>query len=91
MITEMQFATPRETFFEFYECWIRYTVEFLSANGENLDTWELTAYGKAPSTRFGSRSDGLNRAVGAALRDIGAKLATGLPQRRVIQTITPTP
>ncbi|MDP6184025.1 MAG: hypothetical protein QF609_09420 [Gammaproteobacteria bacterium] len=77
-IREMQFATPDETFFDFYEAWIQYDIDMLRPDGSSIDAWKITAYGKSPKRRFVGRSDGLNSAIGLALRDVGAKLSTGM-------------
>ncbi len=84
-ISEMQFATPAETSFEFYEAWIRYAIVFVDASGEKLDEWTITAYGKAPKRRFSLRADGIDEAIGLALRDAGAKLSTELPAHPLVQ------
>jgi hypothetical protein len=86
-IVEIQFATPRETFFDSYEAWIRYDIDMRAADGRSIDHWEITAYGKAPKTRFGTRKDGLNDAIGLALRDAGAKLSTGMRDQSVIKRL----
>lgn len=84
-IVEMQFATPEETFFDFYEAWIRYDIGLFTADGGTTGNWVITAYGKAQKTRFGGRAAGLNDAIGLALRDAGAKLATGMVDQPFIK------
>lgn len=84
-IVEMQFATPGETGFEFFEAWIHYRITLLNRDGTQDDRWEIAAYGKAPVKRFMARTDGLNEAIRFALRDVGAKLSTGLPERALIE------
>ncbi len=86
-INEMQFGTPEETFFDFYEAWIRYDIGMLAPDGTFLDNWEMVTYGKSTPTRFTSRTTGLNDAIALALRDAGAKLATGLPKQPVINRL----
>ncbi len=86
-IKEMQFGTPEETFFDFYEAWIRYDIGMLAPDGTSLDNWEMVTYGKSTPTRFTSRKTGLNDAIALALRDAGAKLATGLPKQPVIKRL----
>jgi len=80
-IVEMQFATPDETGFDIYEAWVQYRIVLLGSEGEPQESWEIAAYGKAPKKRLAARTDGLNEAIGYALRDIGAKLSTGISQR----------
>jgi len=86
-IKEMQFATPDETFFDFYEAWIRYDIGMLAPDGTSLDNWEMVTYGKSTPTRFTSRATGLNDAIALALRDAGAKLVTGLPKQPIINRL----
>lgn len=91
-ITDMQFATPAETGFEFYEAWIRYRIALFDRGGVHEESWDVAAYGKAPKKRFTMRTDGLNQAIGYALRDIGAKLSTGFRRRAlVVRTLEGAP
>jgi hypothetical protein len=86
-IQEMQFGTPEETFFDFYEAWIRYDISMLDPHGAPLDNWEIVTYGKANQKRFSSRSSGLNDAIALALRDAGAKLSTGVHKQPVVRRL----
>ncbi|TDJ61716.1 MAG: hypothetical protein E2O36_05895 [Proteobacteria bacterium] len=86
-IQEMQFAIPSETYYDYYEAWFRYDIDLLTGTGMQIAKWEITAYGKAPKTRFGGQADDLNQAIGLALRDIGAKLSTGLPDHPVVKQL----
>ncbi len=83
-IAAMQLATPEETGFESYEAWFRYRIALFDRDGVEQESWDLAAYGKAPKKRFTSRADGLNLAIGYALRDIGAKLSTGFRQQAIV-------
>ena len=90
-IREMQFAIPSETFFDFYEAWIAYDIEMYSRLRGDGEKWQLTAYGKAPKKRFGGRTEGLRSAMNFALRDIGAKLSTGLTGHPVVTELRQLP
>lgn len=83
-IQEIQLATPQETYFEFFEAWIRYDIDLLDNRGVALGTWQITAYGKAPKKRFARRTDGVNDAFSLALRDAGAKLVTSVLQQPAV-------
>lgn len=83
-ITEMQFATPAETGFDYYEAWFRYRIAVFDRDGVQHEPWVLAAYGKAPKKRFTLPTEGLNQAIGYALRDIGAKLSTGFRRQAVV-------
>ena len=86
-ISEMQFTTPDETFFDFYEAWIRYDIDLLRSDGSSINKWEITAYGKSPKKYFASRTDSLKSAIGLALRDAGAKLSTGMGHHPAIKQL----
>jgi len=84
-IREMQFGTPGETYFDFYEAWIRYDIDLLGSDGRSIGNWEITAYGKAPKKRFATTTAGLNDAIGMALRDVGAKLSIGILEQPAVK------
>jgi len=86
-VEEMQFATPDETFFPFYEAWIRYEIDLVGGDGSSLEIWNIVAYGKSPKTRFTLQSDGLNKAIELALRDAGAKLSIGATDRPAVRQL----
>ena len=79
-VEEMQLALPRETYSDLYEAWIKYNIRLYSTSGKLIAEWPVTGYGKAVKGFLGSRDKSLNKAIGMALRDIGAKLALGFPQ-----------
>jgi hypothetical protein len=76
-VEEMQFATPRETLQDFYEAWIKYTVELYDDQGTLLTSWQTTAYGRARDTMLVSDQAGVDAALKLALRDAGAKFSIG--------------
>ncbi len=86
-IMEMQFGTPQETYFDFYEAWIRYEIAMLAADGTPIDNWEIVTYGKANQKRFSGRTAGLNDAIELALRDAGAKLSTGMYKQPAVHRL----
>jgi hypothetical protein len=79
-IEDIQFATPGETRLEFFEAWIKYRVKLIGSDGGVIADWVFSAYGKSPKELFTRAGEGLQNAMGVALRDAGAKLATGLPE-----------
>ncbi len=79
-LEEAQFATPEETKLDFYEAWFRYKVSIYQPDGQLVTDWFFSAYGKSAKAFMGSRGQGLNDAIGVALRDAGAKLTVGLPE-----------
>lgn len=86
-INEMQFGTPEETFFDFYEAWISYDIAILASDGTAIDNWKIVTYGKANEKRFSSRTTGLNDAIELALRDAGAKLSTGMHKQPIVHRL----
>jgi hypothetical protein len=83
-ITDMQLATPAETGFGYYEAWFRYRIALTDRDGMQHEPWDIAAYGKAPKKRFTMQTEGLSQAIAYALRDIGAKLATGFRQQPAV-------
>jgi len=88
-IAKMQFSTPEETGFEFFEAWVEYVVKVKTREGEMLPEWRFTGYGQATKSRFSAFESGLAASLSDALRNAGAQLATGFsehpPIRRRIQ------
>lgn len=76
-VEEMQFATPRETLQDFYEAWVKYTVELYDDQGTLLTSWQTTAYGRARDTMLVTDQAGIDAALKLALRDAGAKFSIG--------------
>lgn len=79
-VEEMQLALPGETYSDYYEAWIKYTIRLYTPEGELVTEWPVTGYGKSAKRFLGSRDEGLNSAIGMALRDIGAKMALKFPR-----------
>lgn len=79
-VEEMQLALPGETYSDYYEAWIKYSIRLYTPEGDLVAEWPVTGYGKSAKAFLGSRDKGLNSAIGMALRDIGAKLALSFPQ-----------
>ena len=84
-IAEMQFSTPEETGFEYFEAWVEYVVSLKTGNGEALPEWRFTGYGQATLERFAGFESGLAASLSNALRNAGAQLATGLPEHPPVQ------
>lgn len=73
-VLETQVALPQETHSDMYEAWVKYGMKLYLPDGQLISDWQITGYGKAPTSMFTSRQDGLNNAITIALRDLGAKL-----------------
>lgn len=79
-LVAMQFATPQETGFDHFESWLEYDVTIVDRAGDALTPWRFSGYGQAPARTFGRLDEGLAAALGDALRNAGARLATELPK-----------
>ena len=79
-LTAIQFATPDETGFDYFEAWVEYRVNIVDEHGDAIAPWRFTGYGQAPHERFSGLDEGLSGALTEAIRNAGAKLATGLPE-----------
>ena len=70
----MQVSTPSDTYLNVYEVWIKYSLDIADADGEQIDSWFMPAYGKTPDSFMLSKSNAIEEAAVIALRDAGAKL-----------------
>lgn len=84
-IAKMQFATPSETGFDYFEAWVKYVVRVTTGDGEPLPEWRYTGYGQATAERFAGIETGLAASLSDALRNGGAQLATGLPEHPPVE------
>ena len=81
-VEELQYAIPSHTQIKVYEIWMRYRFELISAAGEPLGDWKMTAYGKTPQNLVmgieggQSKEEAINLAAIMALRDAGAHFVT---------------
>ena len=73
-IREVQVSTPSDNYLNVFEVWIKYNLEIQSADGETIDSWFMSAYGKTPDAFMASKSNAIEEAATIALRDAGAKL-----------------
>jgi hypothetical protein len=79
-IAKMQFSTPEETGFDYFEAWVEYIITLRTTDGNELPTWRFTGYGQAKAERFAGFETSLANSLSDALRNAGAQLATGLPE-----------
>jgi len=73
-VTEVQISTPSDTYLNVYEVWIKYSLDIADADGQQIDSWFMPAYGKTPNSFMLSKSNAIEEAAIIALRDAGAKL-----------------
>ena len=79
-ITDMQFALPQETQFDYYEAWVEYELLIKQPSGETIATFSFRGYGKSDKSFFDGDEVGLRNASNRAFRDLGAKLIVMLQQ-----------
>jgi hypothetical protein len=73
-VQEVQVSTPSDTYLNVYEVWIKYSLDIQTANGDQVDSWFMPAYGKTPDSFMLSKTNAIEEATVIALRDAGAKL-----------------
>ncbi len=73
-VQEVQVSTPSNTYLNVYEVWIKYSLDIQTANGDQVDSWFMPAYGKTPDSFMLSKTNAIEEAAVIALRDAGAKL-----------------
>ena len=73
-VEEVQVSTPSDTYLNVYEVWIKYSLDIQTANGDQVDSWFMPAYGKTPDSFMLSKTNAIEEAAVIALRDAGAKL-----------------
>ena len=76
-VDEIQIATPKDNRLKVYEVWIKYNMQVFDADGSSIADWLMTCYGKTPTASLKSSAKSLNLASIVALRDAGARMATG--------------
>lgn len=84
-VDDLQYSLPAQTNVKIYEIWFRYRFEMVSANGDKLAEWFMTAYGKTPTAFMRSAEKAVNLAAVMALRDAGAHFIISFEQQPAIQ------
>lgn len=73
-VWEVQISTPSQNYLNVFEVWIKYNLDIQSADGEQISSWFMPAYGKTPDSFMASKTAAIEQAAITALRDAGAKL-----------------
>ena len=73
-VWEVQISTPSQNYLNVFEVWIKYNLDIKTADGEQISSWFMPAYGKTPDSFMASKSAAIEQATITALRDAGAKL-----------------
>ncbi len=80
------FLTPRDVAGESYIVTIRYRIDVYSPEGQRLDGYVLTGYGRQKSGAM-SGADPMKRATELAMRDAAAKVATELLTQDTVKAL----
>ena len=73
-VLQVQLSTPSDFYLNVYEVWIKYNLDMETAQGDPIDSWFMSVYGKSPNSMLASKSDAIEQATIVAIRDAGAKL-----------------
>ena len=84
-VAELQYALPAQTNVKVYEIWIRYRLQLVTAGGDPIADWTMSAYGKTPTALLQTDQSAVNLAAVMALRDAGANFATGFSRVPEVQ------
>jgi hypothetical protein len=84
-VAELQYAIPAHTNIKVYEIWMRYRFELVTASGDPIAEWTMSAYGKTPTAFLQSDEKAVNLAAVMALRDAGANFATNFTRVPAVQ------
>jgi hypothetical protein len=80
------FLTPRDMAGDFFQVTIRYRLNVYSPQGERVDGYVFTGYGRQASSMVSS-TEPLVGATERAMRDAGAKLAIDLPTQESVRRL----
>jgi len=83
-VEELQYALPANTNIQVYEIWIRYRFELVTASGEEIAMWNMTAYGKTPTAFLQNSEKAVNYAAVMALRDAGANFVVSFAREPAV-------
>lgn len=77
-IDEYGFLSPAISGLNFYAASVHYRVQLLTPAGVPIASWKVVGYGKSPGSAFGGGATPVNKATMIAIRDGGARIATGI-------------
>jgi len=81
------FLTPQDMAGDYYTVTIRYRLDVYSPDGERVDGYVFTGYGREKSTTLSGATDTLGGATQRAMRDAGAKLAVELTSQDTVRRL----
>ncbi len=88
-LDEMQIATPKSTQNDFYEVWLRYSLDLHQTDGTIIYSWPVAAYGRSDIRNFsnigGASPPALSDATSWALRDAAATISLFFAEQPAIE------
>lgn len=86
-VLDFQYSTPNETQTTQYEVWLKYRLQIMDGDRQNLADWVIKGYGKTPTAMLQSTSAAFNAAANVAMRDVGAQLAIRFGRQTSVQAL----
>lgn len=84
IMQDYQFSTPGMSRGDYYEVWIKYSLQLLQPKNRELLNWHFTAYGREESSGS-SAAAAMQEASRRAMRDAAAAVVLGFPQQAGVQ------
>lgn len=84
VMQDYQFSTPGMSKGEYYEVWIKYSLQMLQPKNKQLLDWHFTAYGREESSGS-SAAKAMREASRRAMRDGAAAVVLGLPKQAKVR------
>lgn len=82
---DYQFSTPGMSKGEYYEVWIKYSLQLLQPKKRELLNWHFTAYGREEASG-NSASAAMREASRRAMRDAAAAVVLGFPKQARVRS-----
>jgi hypothetical protein len=81
------FLTPQDMAGDYFTVTIRYRLDLYSPEGERVDGYVFTGFGREKSGKLGGNTAPLSAATQRAMRDAGAKLAVELASQDTVRRL----
>ena len=85
-IDAFEFSVPNQTKTDSFAVWIRYRLKVYDPEGQLIENWPVSAYGKSLTTTMGG-SDALRRAAVLAMRDAAALMIIRFDPDELIRSL----
>ena len=81
----IEFSSPDRTGFEYYECWLNYSIHIYPYAEMLKYEWHVSGYGQHPKDFLTGHEEGLEEALKKALRSLAARILLDLPTLAVVK------